>query len=185
MTWLRRNRWWLPLIPVAVVLLVAASGHRLQDWWWNTDYRTQIDHAPSGEWAHWEDINTFSDKGAERSFDVRLVRMERVDEVPNPYGDPQPLPSGSQGVLVELEFRKPVGDSTGCRMILVADDGGYYGDWFSEPLRQDTCGPADYGNDPDATWTATSVIPVDPGAKIAEVRIGFNATDYLTLDPPA
>lgn len=185
MTWLRRNRWWLAAAPVAVVLLVAASGHRLQDWWWNTDYRTQVDHAAAGDWAHWKDANTLFGKGAERSFDVRLARMERVDEVPNPYGEPRPLPKGSDGVLVELEFRKPVGDNTGCRVILVADDGGYYGDWFSQPLGQETCGPANYGTDPDATWTATSVIPVDPGAKIAEVRIGFEATRYLTLLPPA
>lgn len=185
MTWLLRNKWWLALIPVALVLLVAASGHRLQDWWWNTDYRVQVDSAAAGEWAHWEDTNTLFDKGAERSFDVRLVRIERVDEVPNPYGEAQPLPEGSEGVLVELDFRKPVGDTTGCRMILVAEDGGYYGDWISEPFRQQGCGPANYGTDPEATWTATTVIPVDPGAEIVEVRIGYQATKYLTLEPPA
>lgn len=185
MSWLRRNRWWLAAIPVAVVLLVAASGHRLQDWWWNTDYRTQVDHAVAGEWAHWEDSNSLFDKGAKRAFDVRLLRMEPADAVPNPYGGPKPLPKGSDGMLVELEFRKPVGDTTGCRMILVATNGDYYGDWFSQPLGQETCGPADYGSEPDARWKATSVIPIDPGAKIAEVRIGFEGTGYLTLEPPA
>lgn len=184
MTWLRRNRWWLPLMPVALLLLVAGSGFRLEEWWWKNDYREQIDRASAGHWAHWEDTNTLFDVGAERSFDVRLVGFERVSEVPMEYGSPKPLPDDSEGLLVELEFRKPVGDSSGCTLVLVDADGGYFGDWFGHLHMQEPCGPANYGEDPTATWTARSVVAVDPGVEIVEVRIGFGGTKYLSLEPP-
>ena len=188
MTWLRRNRWWLLVLPLAFALMIAASSGRLKRWWWDMDLHGPMDRAAAGAWAHWHDAyDKYDGTHVVRDFQVRVTGLDKADGAPQQYGDPVPVPKGSEGLQPRLEFRNASGDLAGCDVWLVADDGTRYGDADSDALGQyDPCLPYDKDDDEiGSSWTAAPVVPVDPGAKITQVWVKFpGKATYLQLDLP-
>ncbi len=189
MTWLRRNRVWLAVLPLALALMFAASSSRLKRWWWDNELHAPMDTASAGSWATWHDeVDKYDGAHEVRDFEVRVTSIDTVRAAPMEYGDPVPVPKGSTGLQPRLEFRSVSGDIDACDVWLVAEDGTRYGDAEIDALGQyDPCLPVDGDWDEiGPRWKAAPVVPVDPGARITQVWVTLrDAHSYLRLDVPA
>lgn len=194
-----RLRWWL-LVPVAVVLVLLATGSRLQIFWWPNELHDETSGRqgdPVSVVDHWED----ADGGDHtRRFDVTLVDVRPARFVEG-FDGPEPLvpPSGVAVWQVVLEFDVDPDVPMGLCEVSVIDDrgresaasGGSIGDTY---LPRTSCEPEnrkgpDYDGKTDSevlprlqvyrlsvyAVTADDVVP-------AAVRVWWEPPDYTEIE---
>lgn len=193
--WWRRNAVWLVLLPVAIVVAAGASSFRVWTFWWPVGLHHEVDRVAAGEPAHLAD--EYIDTGIEvperanttvqREIAVTLTGVEQVDQLPPPvYGDPVPIPDGSVAYEVQTHFAAELQtDLSGCRIILVAEDGTRYGESTTNLLGAfyPCAAPGAESNISDQPeWDVKSYLLVDPDAEITQVRLAFGGPGYATID---
>jgi hypothetical protein len=204
MSWGRRNRWWLVLLPVALVVLVAGSSYRVKTFWWDSGFHHVSATARPGSFLHV--VQHFEDQlgPTRRTFDVRLDGVGKVAALP-PAGsssDPAPVPAGATAWRVELSWRAaPDQDLDACRVALVDASGARYGGDIEDPLGQvhqcvpdETPGPrsplgrgAKRGQVPPGesprpeTWRTKVVVLLPTGTRPDRAWVTFGHPDYVVL----
>lgn len=181
MTWLRRNRWWLLALPLAVVLAVASAGYRVDDFWWSNGWHRAEAVAPVGRYATLRaTVYSFDQKPAPVTMNVRLGSVTRIDGRP---GSPR------VGARLRLDFRAVDGKPAPyCTVFVVDTDGNRY-DVIMLDDGSNPCPPPD-GSPDDATaparWSRDVAAAVPRKAKVASVWIGVTKPGYarFDLDPP-
>ncbi|SEC82249.1 hypothetical protein SAMN04489844_3059 [Nocardioides exalbidus] len=200
--WWRRNRWWLPVVPLALAAMLAASSIRLGTFWWEADYHRATQEVAAGEWADVRDGGTDALGDFERHFRVRLDALTEVERFAPPESSAvQELPPGTRAVAAHLEFEAdPEEPLAGCTVVLVGSDGVLYGGDTSDAYDQSSqCVPADrpgpllalLGTETERTtapgeerpeqWTTAPVMVVPDDARIIAVQIRYEPPDYLVL----
>ncbi|MGH3643883.1 MAG: hypothetical protein ACRDUX_33230 [Mycobacterium sp.] len=192
-SWLRRNRWGLLALPVAVALAVGANAQRLQDYWWDQDLRQPAATGRLDEWVTWTD--SFSDATGEstRTLRVKVTGVAATD---------LELPSDLVGERVALDFAaEPDQVLSGCRLALLDGDGNrYVYDPTINEVSQDIwpCVPGNHpgpapsiaagqprtvapGEERPPSWTAQPVLVVPRNAKITQVLLWWEEPEYLAV----
>lgn len=204
-SWLRRNRWWLLLVPVGLLVMLGGSAYRVQTFWWESGLHREVGSAPAGQYAEVDQPFEDSLGPTRRRFAVRFASLVEVDEIPvQSESETQPVPDDLDAYQVNLAFRAaPDQDLNGCKVMLLDERGHRYGGDDTDPLGQiyrcvpeDTPGPASpllKGDrrgvvDPDAErpgeWVTHTVVLVPEGVTPARAWISFFAPDYVSLTLP-
>lgn len=205
MSWWRTNRWWLPLVPIGLVVMVIGSGYRVQTFWWESGLHRETASASPGRYARVSQEFEDALGPTRRSFDVRVVSLVEVEEIPvRSETEQADVPDGLEAFQVNLGFRAdPDQDLNGCRVMLLDERGHRYGGDLTDPLGQvyrcvpeDTPGPASplgEGSrrgvvDPEAErpreWVTHTVVLVPEDVAPTKVWIAFFAPDYVSLELP-
>lgn len=184
--WWRRNRWWLVVMPVTMLLMLGASSFRIREYWWDTDYRSPIAVADEGEWLRMNDTAAeFGGTGTKRDFRVRLLAVERTDEAR--LGDTsQPLPDGVAAWSFDFEIDPTDPEQfLGCSLVLVDADGRRYGG-PGGPTRPTPCADvsAIEGPDGSGTFVSRSYGVVPEGTEITQAWLTFETPKYLAFRLP-
>ena len=192
--WWRRNAVWLVLLPVAIATAAGASSFRVWAFWWPDGLHHEVDRVSAGEPAHLADeyldmgfdVPERANTTVQREVAATVTGVEQVDQLPPPaYGDPIPVPDGSVVHEVRMHFAAELQtDVSGCKIILVAEDGTRYGESASDVL-----GSSNRCSTPDAEgsvseqpeWDVTSYVLADPDAEITQVRLAFGGPEYVTI----
>jgi hypothetical protein len=199
-SWLRRNRWGLLALPVAVALAVGANAQRLHDYWWDQDLRHKAATGGQGEWVTWSD--DFSDAVGDGTRTFRVKVTEKGSPVsPDELADLE-LPSDAVGMRVAMDFEaEPDQVLFGCRMALLDDEGNRYlyraivnrlNQDFWPCVPEDTPGPqpsisageprtALFGEERPPRWTTKPVFVVPRTATITDVLLWWEQPDYLAV----
>jgi hypothetical protein len=204
--WLRANRWWLLVLPVALVLAAAASSYRVRTFWYDDGFHHRTATAKPGGFVRV--VNHFEDGvgKTERTFRVRASGLTELNQVPDSLEETgKPVPRGTTAYGVDLELEAaPDQDLNYCRVVLVDRDGRKFGgldtDLFGQAnmcVPEDTPGPntplskgekrgvLEEGEDPrPPSWSVEPVVLVPRGADIREVRISFTPPEYVGLPLP-
>lgn len=200
MTWWRVNRWWLVALPVAVAVMVLGTAWRVNTYWWENGYHQELAVADQGEWI--EVVNHYADPhgDAVRKFQVRLLGLEEVDEVPLKFDDPV-SPRGMQGYQVRLAFRAEPDVPLGYCLVGLRDARGrqYGGDTGDKLDQGSSCVPLDTpgpsvpvtadtprgvmvpGQERPQEWTVTIPALAAEDARLTEVRLMWQWNEYVTL----
>lgn len=204
-SWLRRNRWWLPLVPLGLVVMLAGSGYRVQTFWWESGLHREAGSASAGRYA--EVSQEFEDAlgPTRRTFDARVASLVEVDEIPVQYEtEKQAVPDDLDAYQVNLAFRAaPDQDLNGCKVMLLDDRGHRYGGDDTDPLGQihrcvpeDTPGPTsplvkgdrrgvvNAEAERPAEWVTHTVVLVPEGVTPSKAWISFFPPDYVSLTLP-
>jgi hypothetical protein len=202
-SWLRRNRWGLLALPVAVVLAVGANAQRLHDYWWDQDLRHAAVTGNQGDWVSWSDDFTDAAGPGTRTFRVRVSGTESIGaDGPSAESTDLELPPDLMGLRITMDFEAaPDQVLTGCQLAL-RDAGGnrYVYRMKVNDLTQDLwpCLPGDhYGPSPSITagqpravmpgderpprWTIQRVVVVPRTAVITDVLLWWEQPDYLAV----
>lgn len=193
--WWRRNAVWLVLLPVAIAAAAGASSFRVWAFWWPDGLHHEVDRVAAGQTAHLAgeyldlgyDVPERANTTVLREVDATVTSVEQVDQLPPPtYGDPVPIPDGSVAYEVRLRLAaEPQTDVSGCRIILVAEDGTRYGEAATNLLGNlyPCSAPGSESNlSSEPEWDVTSHVLVDPDAEITQVRLAFGGPEYVTFD---
>ena len=203
-SWWRRNRLSLLALPVLLALVVGGNAIRLDDYWWNTDLRRASDATPGKFVDYTQDFHDALGDTS-RSLQVRLDGVERVDSVPQTYGDPTPIPDGLTGYRVDLSFRADPDQSLrGCQLALLDDNGNRY-EFRSvvDDLSQDASPclvfgkegpqvPIFEGNTRDVppgeerprSWETSRIVFVPDGVRVTQVALWWEQPRYLRWTLP-
>ncbi len=201
--WLARNRWGLGLLPLALVLALAASSDRVKTYFWDSDLHEPLVTA-QGAWRPYSEPYTLDDGEHTMSLKARLdaVGPLTAQQAAGPYS--YVLPSGTAAVQVELSVQAdPNTPLTGCQMALRDADGNQYtyeatdvagGQPTSSCVPADTPGPnASLGQlsepDPDqkprpAQYTVKPIWVIPAGVRITEVDLWWTIPKYLAFRTP-
>jgi hypothetical protein len=204
-SWWRANRWWLLVLPVAVVVMLGASAYRVQTFWWESGLHRAAATAESGRFVHVKDDFEDSLGPTRRSYDVRLDAVTEIDTLPQrSRSDPTSVPDGVTAWRVDLTWRaRPDQDLNACRVLLVDASGARYGGDLTDPLRQihlcvpeDTPGPrsplskgdrrgqAAPGTERPEEWRTHPIVLVREGARPRAAWVTFFPPDYVVLPVP-
>ncbi len=205
-SWLRANRWWLVVLPVALVLAVAASSYRVRTFWYDDGFHHRAATSDAGQYVRV--VNHFEDAigRTTRTFRVRANGLTELNTVPDDLEEAgRPTPRGATAYGVDLEFTADPGqDLNACRVVLVDEDGRKFGGSDTDLLGQvnlcvpdETPGPRtplfakdqrgllEEGQDPrPESWSIGPVVLVPKGAVIRSVQISFTPPDYVDLPLP-
>ncbi len=195
-SWWRENRLWLAALPVAVVLVAAASSYNL-DFWRDNGLHHEIASARPGDPAR---VTAHYDDGlgeTSRTFEVALAALRTTDLYPYPFEAPAPPPDGVDAIAVHLQWRAdPDQVLRGCSVALVDEQGRRYeadGSAFpSACVPEDRGGPEDphgdsergevpEGEDRFPSWTTAPVVLVPHGRTITRVLVWWERPDYVSL----
>lgn len=204
----RPSRWWFPAVPVAIAAMLASSGYRVNDLWYQQGQHRAVAEAGLGEWAG--ATASYRDAHGEttRTFEVRFAGWgETSGEVEQRLtpGETLQLPTGMVAKQVRLDFRaEPDQVLRYCILSLIDDTGRSYrlGDLVG-PLTGDPCvpeatpgpqqpivkeqprGELPFGSEPrPREWTVTPALVVPEDATFVELRVSFENPDYVTLTLP-
>lgn len=194
-------RWrWLVLLPVAVVLVLAASASRVQIFWWPGelhDETTGVQGTPVRMVDRWEDEQG---DDQERRFSVTLVDVRPATWVEG-FSGPEPVepPDGVAAWEVVLEFEvDPDVPMGGCQVSVIDTEGreasavgGAVGDVYlpstdCEP--ENRRGPGyDGSRDEDylprlPTYRVAVFVVTADDAVPDRVRLWWEPTDYVEID---
>ncbi len=194
-------RWrWLVLLPVAVVLVLAATASRVQVFWWPGelhDETTGVQGEPVQVVDRWEDDGG---EEQERRFTVTLVDVRPATWVDG-FSGPEPVdPPGGVAVweiVLELEVDPDV-PLQGCRVSLIDTEGrearalgGSVGEAY---LPATTCEPEDrrgpgYDGSRDEdypprlpTYRVAVFAVTAEDAVPGRIRLWWEPTDYVEVD---
>lgn len=128
-TWLRRNRWGLILLPVALVLALAASSSRVQLFWWNYgphDVTSGRQGAPVSFTQDWQDRAGRHTRSLTVTVDsVTTATDVRVEGAAEPVA--VRIPNGSTLWRVRLSVEAdPQASLWGCKLALIDTKGSVY-----------------------------------------------------------
>lgn len=201
--WLRRNRFGLILLPVALVALVAGNGQRLHDYWWLHGQRVATS-ATERRWVHYRESYTDALGSGQHDVEVRVDKVVPVREVTDLVGSKVRLTTSLGAYAVTMSFRaEPDVVLSGCSLALV-DDHGERHDFRNDAdgILQDvwpcvpgaTPGPSQSirvgtprtDNDPThaarpAQWTTTAVIFAPTGLHFTQARLWWSDPHYLRV----
>ncbi len=181
--WLRRHRWWLLGLPMALVLALLSASYRVNDLWYENGWHREIATVGQGRFltTH-HTVYGFDEKPKSVGLRMRLGAVSATDAMYDGLGTAQPLPSGMVGVKVTLDFRAVRGrPAPYCTVYVVDRDGNRYEveelDGGSNP-----CPPP--GVSPDdakapAAWTRTVSAPVPKSAVVTDVWVGVSWPGYI------
>lgn len=203
----RPSRLWIAAVPVAVGLMFGSASYRVQDFWYlSGEHRETVAAAP-GKWAAatWE----YEDAHGEttRTFSVRFAGFgDTSQDYTTNLGDDLTLPEGLVAHQVKLDFKADPSQALRyCSLTLIDDRGREYSiglnkTTISEP---DPCVPLDWpgpsvpifkterrgvvpfdGEPRPETWTVTPSFAAPKDAKFVELRVSYEAPDYVTLRLP-
>ncbi|HEX7738198.1 MAG TPA: hypothetical protein VF426_00970 [Marmoricola sp.] len=196
--WWRVNRWWLVVLPIALVAMLAASSYRLKTMWWDSGYHHEIASAGVGRWAHVDESYATFTQRIHHRYRVRADGLSTTDSIPQDSGD-LPVPAGVTAYLVHLSFEAATDqDMAYCEVMLVGSDGTVYGGNVDDQINQsDLCLPV-AEPDPETgitptdvprgrTWTVDPIVLAPSSARIRAVRVTYGKPRYVTLavDPAA
>ncbi len=203
-SWWRTNRRWLPAVPVALALMLAAQSYRVEDFWWLAGSHDEVASGDQGDPVEVRDPGEDAIGEFTRRFTVTLVGLyDDRDFEPDEFSAAfERIPADARVVKVLLTFEAdPDQLLSGCRLTLVGSDGVEYGGGLSDPLGQfNLCVPslrpgpspavlADETQRPvtgqprPATWTVTPRVVVPADAEISSVRLSFDPPEFVTLRP--
>ena len=203
-SWWRANRWWLLVLPVALVLAGAAASYRVRTSWWDSGYHHETASVRGGAWGSVREGFTDPLGRTERTYRVRLDGLSTTSTVPASLDDLS-LPAGVVGYRVHLAFTARVDqDMNYCAVMLVGDDGTVYGGGSVSNLisQSNLCVPDDHpgpktpltptdrrgvvapGEERPRSWTVDPIVLAPASARIRAVRLSFQKPEYLTLALP-
>jgi hypothetical protein len=205
MSFLRANRWWLPLVPVGLVVMLVGSGYRVQTFWWESGLHRESASASPGHYAKVSQKFEDSLGPTRRTFQVKVDGLDVVDAIPvKNETELRSAPKGVTAYQVSLAFRAaPDQDLNGCKVMLLDERGHRYGGDDSDPLGQiyqcvpaktpgakspllkgDRRGVVDPAAERPREWTTRTIVLVPRGATPTKVWITFGAPDYVSLTLP-
>lgn len=203
MSWWRRNRVWLALIPFAATAMVAASAYRVHDFWWLLGLHHRVAEGSAGKPL---DVTLDYDDAlgaTSRSFTVTVVGVRRTARVPvdDVDQDTAPAPDGTTGVRTTLHFEADPDQSLiYCRMAIVDSDGRRY-ELDDDSAQSSPCVPFEHpgpqlpivdtqtrdvkpGEARPPTWTVSPIFVVPQGRTITKVLLWWDFPDYVELAVP-
>lgn len=183
--WLRRNRWWLLALPVALALALASAAYRVNDFWYENDWHRVDATVEQGQFVTTRAVvHSFDQPPAPAALRVRLGDVASSAVVRDTLGSDLPVPAGAVGVQVRLDFRAVDGKPAPyCTVFIVDDQRNRY-----------SVSPVDEGTNPcpppghsfgDTTaperWSRLVSAAVPKGATVQEVWLGVTWPDYVRL----
>jgi hypothetical protein len=204
MTWLRRNRWWLLLVPLCLVLMLGASAYRVRTTWYYTHLHRVEGSARAGEAVTVTDDYDDAYGATSRTFTVRLEKLRTQDRLygfdgPD-SGDP-PVP-GQQAVAARLAWSaRPDQSLTLCHVDLVDDQGRRY-ETPAGSYQSDLCVPEGHvgpeqarskaeprgyvvpGAERPEQWRTVVVFQVPEGIQVSKVLVWWSHPYYVELAVP-
>jgi hypothetical protein len=203
-SWLRHNRWWLPLLPVCLAVMLVASGYRVRPLWYDAGlHRVEASGRPGQTVSATDDYDD-AFGGTSRAFTVRLTAVRTQRRMPGFDGPNKgdPPPAGAQAVAADLAWSaEPDQSLVSCTVALVDTEGRRY-EVPRASLQTSLCVPDDHGGpDPPltrahprgyvepgserpTTWQTTVVFAVPKDVVVAEVLIWWNEPSYVELAAP-
>ena len=201
----RPSRWWIAAVPVAIALMLVASGYRVKTFWFDSGQHRELASADAGQWASATEDYSDAHGDTTRTYAVRLAGMgDATSTVTDNVGDEIPLPEGMVARTVDLEFEAEADQAlNGCTLTLVDDQGRRFelgGTTSRLTISPYACVPEETpgpslavlksdvrGATPDDTdprpqrWTVSPRIVVPQDATFVELRVSFEHPDYVTL----
>lgn len=203
--WFRRNRWGLIVLPLALVLAVAATSYRVRDYWWDALDANRVATA-SGAQAHWLTYTeSFTDSTGKqrRRVRFRVFSVTRRTVVPQRFGGPVRITDSAFDVYrVRLDFEAdPSTVLSGCQLALTDTHGDrfVYADTIDN-VEQDLypCVPDDHpgpsigvvgekthkvepGAERPRTWTTQPYVFVPKGTTITGLRLWWEGPYYAKV----
>ncbi len=192
-------------MPVAVALMLVASGYRVQTFWFDSGQHRELASADAGQWASATEDYSDAHGDTTRTYAVRLAGMgDATSTFTDFVGEEIALGEGMVARTVDLEFEAaPDQALTGCTLTLIDDEGrrfelgGTTSRLTTSPyacVPEETPGPSlavlesdVRGATPDDTeprptrWTVSPRIVVPEDATFVELRVSFEHPDYVTL----
>lgn len=190
MSWLRRNRWWLLALPMALALALASGAYRVMDFWYEDGWHRVDATVEQGEFVTTHaTVYTFDKKPEPAALRVRLASVHRGGDPQTSLGYGLDMPPDAVGVQLRLDFEavqeKPapyctvfVVDADGNRYSVAPNDGGTNPCPHPGFMSGDTTAPE--------TWSRTVVAVVPKHATVEYVWVGVTWPDYVRfrLEPP-
>ncbi|RLV51129.1 hypothetical protein D9V37_04210 [Nocardioides mangrovicus] len=200
--WWRANRLWLPLVPVALVAMLAAASYHVKTFWFDDGlHRTLVTAKPGHVAAVDIPYEDTAGKTAYR-FRVRVDKVTPTTTYLDSLGDRTRVQAGVSAYRVRLGFSAdPSVALSGCQLTVV-DAAGHQYDVNGLPVSQTLCvpdghegpspalykgakrGAVEKGHQRPRTWTTSPVVLVPTGARPVEVRVWFARPDYVSLRLP-
>ncbi len=205
MSWLRRNRWWLLVLPVCVGLMLGTSAYRVKGLWWSTGLHRVGASAAAGTSATYTEHYSDAYGETSRTFTVRLVDVHAQKRLAGFDGtNTGDLPSaGTQALATELAWSADPDQSlTLCHVDLVDDEGRRYEVPSGLTGQTDLCVPEDHegpdqpitkehprgyvapGMERPPSWTTTVVFQVPQGIHVATVLVYWTGPYFVELAAP-
>ncbi len=202
-SWWHTNRWWLLIVPVGLLVMLAGSGYRVQTFWWESGLHREVASATPGRYARVSQDFEDSLGPTRRRFQVRVTGVDEVDAIPvRSETELRSPPKDVTAYRVGLAFRAaPDQDLNGCRVMLLDERGDRYGGDQIDPLGQlYLCVPADTPGpkspllkgdrrgivDPAVVrpkeWVTSTIVLAPRDVVPTRVWISFGAPDYVSLD---
>ncbi|GIG40057.1 hypothetical protein [Cellulomonas phragmiteti] len=200
--WWHRNRWALVALPLALALVVVASGDRVRSLWWEQGLHRPTSAAPGATVTFHQDLR--DGLGGTFPLDVE-VRLDGVGDAAD-LPDGLELPPGSRAVQVDLTLgadpdvvlvgcRLAVRDTAGTRYDYVANAWGAWqatvpcvpedatGPWPSLGDVDDALSAPDGGSTPrPATWSVSRVVVVPDGVDVTDVVLWWQMPHHVRLE---
>jgi len=197
-SWWRENRFWLPALPVALAGLLLASSFNVKEYWYDNGLHHELASAGTGTFVSATDLYDDPLGPTSRTYSVRLAWLGSTEAYPDEeYGDPGPLPEGTDAVVVHLDWKAQADQVLrGCQVSLVDDQGRRYDvtRQFVNPCTPEgRAGPSDPftatgergivppGEDRPPSWWTAPVILVPRGRTITHVLVWWQTPGYVQL----
>jgi hypothetical protein len=200
--WWRRNRWALVALPVALLLVLVASGDRVRTLWWDKDLRVATTAEAGARVGFHQEV--YDGVGGTLAIDVQVVLDHVGDAAPLP--EDMVLPVGTRAVQVDLTLSAdPDVVLAGCSLAVRDADGTRYeyvsNGWGAQQpvvpcVPQDTPGPAlslgdldDVLSEPEGpprpgSWSVSPVVVVPEGVEVTDVVLWWQMPQYVQLPVP-
>ena len=183
--WLRRNRWWLLALPVALALALASAAYRVNDFWFENGWHRVDATVEQGQFVTTRaTVYSFDEKPTPADLRVRLGSVSSSAMLQDSLGSELPMPAGAVAVQVRLDFRAVKGKPAPyCTVFVVDDEGNRYAvtaiDGGTNP-----CPPPGFSyGDTTAPerWSRTVSAAVPKDVTVREVRLGITWPDYVRM----
>jgi hypothetical protein len=181
--WLRRNRWWLLSLPLALALALASAAYRVNDFWYENGWHHEIASVPQGRFVTTRHtVYSLDQKPKRVDLRVRLGAVGLSEDVRDRMGGDRPLPHDAVGVKVRLDFQAVAGKPAPyCEAFVVDTEGNRYPveelDGGSNPCPP----PGGSPDDPTAprSWSRVVAAAVPKTARVEAVQVGVSWPGYL------
>ena len=205
MSWLRTNRCWLPLLPLVLVGLIAASSYRVKGLWYDAGLHHVEASARPGAFVEVTDHYEDAYGATSRTFRVRAARIGTASTLPPSATqlDPTAPPRGTEVLVAHLDWRADPDQSlTHCVVALVDSRGARY-EVPPDTSQTDLCVPArhegpevaftraqprgyvEQGDARPASWSTAVSFLAPQGTRITRVLVWWDKPDYVALDVAA
>ena len=183
--WLRRNRWWLLALPIALAVALASAAYRVNDFWYENGWHDEIASVRQGRFVTTQHTVYSLDQKPERvDLRMRLGAVGSTDEWHDGLGTARTMPPKAVGVKVRLDFQAVKGKPAPyCEVFVVDTEGNRY------PVEELDAGsnpcppPGGSPDDPTApkTWSRVVGAAVPKTARVNAVRVGVSWPGYVTF----